>query len=117
MTHWNHTVGDQASALASFLHRPWSRERFVVTCLTGELERHRPAFATFPADLSRWRWGDVQTVVRRLVELEVPLRSAWDPARLSFKDGGAVAEVSTCTDAVRSDFFWSYLRMVSMPGP
>ena len=36
---WNDEVGPLATALASFLNQPWSRERFVVTCLTGCLAR------------------------------------------------------------------------------
>ena len=59
----------------------------------------------------------MQTVVRRLVELEVPLRSSWDPARISFKDASDTAAVSECTDAIRSDFFWSYLRSHLPPLP
>lgn len=123
MPQWTESLGEQASALARFLHQPWTRERFVQTCLVGELRRFSFLFESFPADLTRWRWGDVQKVVSRMLELERPLRLAWDVARLNFGEGQNAAgnpanpngvNLAMCTEAINSDYFWSFLAMVDI---
>ena len=119
---WTEEIGEQATALASFLHHPWTRERFVITCLTGDLERYAFLFKSFPSSLSRWRWGDVVEVLQKLVDLEIPLHRAWNHEAIQgevdrgqqenkIKQG---VDVRQCTDAVSSTWFWNYIAMVSV---
>ena len=79
-------------------------------------------FNAFPTDLSRWRWGDVENTISALIDLELPLRRGWDVNDLqnTVKAGvqagqfkGAV-DIATCTAAVTSDFFWSFVKMVAV---
>lgn len=54
MVTWNECIGAQATAISSFLHHPWTRERFIVTCLVDDLARFEFLFNSFPSDLTRW---------------------------------------------------------------
>ena len=116
MGHWGSEIGDQATALATFLHHAWSRERFCATCLVGDLARYRFMFDTFPADLARWRWGDAQEVIARLLELKHVLRAAWRAELLQGAGGDqrGTVEVGVCSAAIESDYFWAYLFMVNI---
>jgi len=59
------------SALSSFLHNPWSRERFTVTCCSsGHAQRYVRLFETFPHTLVGWRWDSACRVIRDLWMLE-----------------------------------------------
>ena len=84
---WQACIGEQATALATFLHHPWSRERFVATCLQDEYAVFQPLYASFPADLTRWRWGDVEVCLTKLLQLESSLRMAWRLDRLNYHEG------------------------------
>ena len=115
MRGWQNTIGELATALASFMHHTWSRERFVATCLHGVYEGFASLFASFPADLTRWRWGDVVVVVNKLLEMKPALRAAWSMDLLNRSFGKRrmdTVETQLCDTAIRSDYFWSYLSMV-----
>ena len=58
-----------------------------------------------------------------MLELERPLRLAWDVARLNFGEGQNAAgnpanpngvNLAMCTEAINSDYFWSFLAMVDI---
>ena len=91
---WQACIGEQATALATFLHHPWSRERFVATCLQDEYAVFQPLYASFPADLTRWRWGDVEVCLTKLLQLESSLRMAWRLDRLNYHEGRQVSHLS-----------------------
>ena len=116
---WQTQIGPLATNLTSFLKHSWSRERFIATCLIGEFEQFRPLYKVFKGDLTRWRWGDVATVIHKLLLLEPSLRMAWRPERLLFQHNATAAvadskEGKMATEAIGSDFFWAYLKMIEV---
>ena len=51
MQQWQEVVGPWASSLSTFLRHQWTRERFTVHCLDGELAHFRDLYKKFHGDL------------------------------------------------------------------
>ena len=116
---WQDVVGPLASSLSTFLRHRWSRERLIATCLVDDLACFRPLYRSFTGDLCRWRWGDAVAVINQLLVLEPSLKLAWRTDRLNFHEGCRgrnldTKEAELAGDAIGSEYFWSYLRMIQL---
>ena len=134
MPHFEQKVRVSFSALVDFLHKKFTRQRFIATCIEPfpEARVFLSQLNSFPHTVVKWRFGTLAAVCKDLVELEVPLRRFWNGDRLNFQQApqqhqdraepsadGAFGDdrlqgpsISKATEAVMSNTFWSWVHMV-----
>ena len=111
----------QLTHVSRLLKRKWSKQRLIATCF-----RDPPASAfaervrQFDKSVYVGRWASIILAIAALIPLEDALRSAWSLA--AFTMGGRVREedlgrdgackLDICDEAINSELFWSYLKMV-----
>ena len=135
MPHFEDKVRPGFSALVDFLHKKFTRQRFVATCLEPlpEARVFIQLFNSFPHTVVKWRFGTLAAVCKDLAEVEVPLRRFWNSARLQFQQAarqnqeeahagaadGAFGDnrlegpnTFKAGEAVLSNTFWSWVHMI-----
>ena len=133
MPHFEQRARLGFSALVDFLHKNFTRQRFIATCLETSLEgkAYVPLFSSFPHTVVKWRFGTLAAVCKDLLPLEVPLRRFWSLDRLTFHQGSKPREagpatadgafgdnrlegpnLNKSTEAVLSGAFWSWVHMI-----
>ena len=118
-------------AITLWLNDKQTREHFVATCLANPPHsRLKPLFESFPHTLIGWRWQAVWETSQALLNLKDALCCSWSAERMSgrFRDGDVAAagvplqynghgvRLRKATDAVRSQYMWSYLEMLVLVG-
>lgn len=116
-------------SITSFLGDKLCRNLFCATCLIGPAEPLRVLYDTFEETLVGWRWEAMWDCIQKLVSLEDSLRTCWAKERIAGgrepreragpEEAGGVgigAHLEAADIAVKSPFFWSYLRMLSVVG-
>ena len=111
-------------ALTTFLSKNWSKSRFLETCMSGEAwVGHRVCIERFVARAYSPRWGTVWRACRQLLPLQQLLQQVWNIEKYLLRSGeinpnrvDAAASkdgyVHLVDEAIRSNLFWSYLRMI-----
>ena len=133
MPHFEQRARPGFSALVDFLHKNFTRQRFVATCLENSAEgiAFVPMFSSFPHTVVKWRFGTLAAVCKDLAPLEVPLRRFWNSDRLTFNQQSKTQEanpapvdgafgdnrlegpnIKKAGEAVLSGAFWSWVHMI-----
>ena len=133
MPHFEQRARPGFTALVDFLHKNFTRQRFVATCLNPfpEAQVFAPLFGSFAHTLVKWRFGTLAAVCKDLVGLEIPLRRFWNADRLNFQrpqrqneeapraPDGAFGDnrlegpnIAKAGEAVQSSTFWSWVHMI-----
>ena len=133
----NHAMQDWDSWLQSFrpvvalLHHSHLRKRFVASCVRGTQHAWmEKRFASGVASFAEWRWGSTVCVLRTLLPLGPLLRRAWDPTKFRMSQEGdgqdlapngeaeqrsdvsGTVDASVLTQAIRSNWFWCFGKMI-----
>ena len=111
--------------LVSMLHHEYLRNKFVATCIRDT--RHAWMESRFKKGLPKfaeWRWGSTVSVLTKLMPLRRFLQASWDPNRYRSGDANAgqaegeagleEADVPQLTEAIRSNWFWSFGSVILM---
>ena len=110
------TFQSDLSVVNHLMHQKFYRDR-LKTLMTGTpyarlFDSHKPG------SLAMWRWGSLVEVCQAFHSLEGALRKHWNLQRflnVRGKDSENIQPSDTfaqCDRAIRSNFFWSYLKFV-----
>lgn len=118
-------------AICHFMSDKTTRNLYCATCLIGAAQALSTLFDGFSESLVDWRWASIWSCVKKLVELEDALRSTWDkdkivgrtagakvadPVQREGVDQGFGAHLGDAKEAIKSAYFWSYVKMLFIVG-
>jgi hypothetical protein len=125
MPQWKDFI-EQLTHVCRLLKKPWSRQRFLETCMSAMPHRlHRDSFAGFDGAVFEGRWATTMHAISQLIPLQQPLQAAW--SLQNFMMGGGVQEdragggsrqlrPDIVDRAVRNPWFWGYMHMADRLG-
>ena len=116
--------------IAKLLRPKESKDRVLATCLSsGAGAGFAGEIKSFKAQVYHERWHTIADCVKCILEIEVGLRHCWSLSKymsgtdkhaklemLKDSDDEHNAKLTLVEDAIQSDVFWTYMRMLSYIG-
>ena len=118
-----HEFIQQLTHVCHLLRRPWSRQRFLATCMnTFPAKAHAAMYHGFDGHVHSGRWGTITHAIQVLAPLGPSLTLAWCPPKFSFSKQsnapkyfhGEATDLAIVTTAIGSKLFWVYINMLSL---